>query len=113
MPLNTTQKGKIAEQQAQNYLQQQGYELLTTNYRQGRGEIDLIMRKPNLVIFVEVKSRKNADFGNPEIAVTPQKQNLIQQTAEAYLLANNLHCPIRFDIIAITGNEIEHFEDVF
>lgn len=112
-PQNNTEKGQFAEQQAAIFLEKKGYKILATNYRHGRGEIDLIATENNIVVFVEVKSRKNAAFGQPETAVNHKKQALIQQTAEGYLEELGLQNPIRFDIIAIVGQEITHFEDAF
>lgn len=112
-PQNNTEKGQFAEQQAASFLEKKGYKILATNYRHGRGEIDLIATENNIVVFVEVKSRKNAAFGQPEMAVNHKKQALIQQTAEGYLEEFDLQNPIRFDIIAIVGQEITHFEDAF
>jgi putative endonuclease len=112
-PQNNTEKGKFAEQQAAIFLEKKGYRVLATNYRHGRGEIDLIATENNVIVFVEVKSRKNATFGQPEIAVNHKKQALIQQAAEGYLEELDLQNSIRFDIIAIVGQEITHFEDAF
>jgi putative endonuclease len=62
---------------------------------------------------VEVKSRKNNDFGFPEESVSNKKADLIHQTADNYLISNNLTQNIRFDIIAITAQTIEHLIDAF
>jgi putative endonuclease len=110
---SNTAKGKIAEHQAAVFLMQAGYSILARNYRHGRGEIDLVVQQADTIVFVEVKSRKNAAFGNPELAVTPKKQDLLQTTATYFVEHYQLHNPIRFDIIAITGKEIVHLEDVF
>jgi putative endonuclease len=110
---STTEKGREAEQIALNFLVAKGYEIIAQNYRAGKGEIDLVAQDGNLIVFVEVKSRKNTAFGYPEMAVSPQKERLLQRTAEAFLTEKNLLNDIRFDIISISGTEIEHFEDAF
>jgi putative endonuclease len=118
-PNSNTQKGKEAEDLAAKFLQSLGYEILVRNYRYKRGEIDIIAeckdeKKSNkVIVFVEVKSRKNNDFGFPEESVNARKAELIHQTADNYLIENNLHHQIRFDIIAITNTEIEHLIDAF
>ena len=109
--------GKVGEDLAQKYLEQKGYEVLERNYRYKKAEIDLIAQIASKIIFVEVKARSGTAFGNPEDAVTPQKEALIQLAAENYLFENGLDTEIRFDIIAILkiGNEykIEHIEAAF
>ncbi len=110
---SNTQKGKEAEQKAIHFLVNLGYEILCQNYRYQRGEIDIIAKIDDTIVFVEVKSRQNSYFGLPEEAVTAKKQDLIHQTANNYLIENNLHNPIRFDIIAILPDELVHLIDAF
>jgi putative endonuclease len=110
---NNTIKGKEAEDLATQFLVNLGYEILVRNYRYQRGEIDIIAKIADTIVFVEVKSRKNEDFGFPEEAVTPKKQDLIHTTAENYLLENDLQNDIRFDIIAIVNQEVTHLIDAF
>lgn len=78
-------KGNLGEDIAAAALEEQGYAIVTRNYRKRYGEIDIIARKENTLYFVEVKTRKSMDFGNPLESVTPQKQRKIYQVAEAYL----------------------------
>lgn len=111
--MTTSVKGKTGEALAARYLQKQGYEILASNYRYKKAEIDLITRQGKLIVFVEVKLRTSLDYGLPEQAVTPQKQALILLAAENYLVENNLDNDIRFDIISIINDEIDHFEDAF
>jgi putative endonuclease len=113
----TKEIGNAAEMAAAEYLQAKGYTVLVTNYRYRRGEIDIIASKEDLLIFVEVKYRRSTGFGEPENAVTPEKENLIQETAEHYVINTGYAGNIRFDIIAvecIMGRYgITHFEDAF
>jgi putative endonuclease len=107
------QKGIAGEDKACIYLENLGYSILQRNFRAGRGEIDIVARIEECLCFIEVKYRKNNMFGFPEVFVTEKKMNKIMQTAEAYVLQNDWHGRIRFDVIAITGNEIPlHMMDV-
>ncbi len=110
--------GRRGEDLAARLLQQKGYELVARNFRAGRGEIDLIVRKENLLVFVEVKTRTNLRFGMPEAAVSPRKAALVVQAADAYIFANDWKENIRFDVVAVVfsrGQEpdVAHFEDAF
>ncbi|MBX9850410.1 MAG: YraN family protein [Cytophagaceae bacterium] len=112
--ITTTISGKQGEDLAASYMKDKGFEVLIRNYRSGRAEIDLILKKENLVVFAEVKLRKKTSYGLPENAVDERKEELILDAAENYILQNDWRGEIRFDIISITGkNEIEHFEDAF
>ncbi len=107
------QKGIAGETLACSFLQSNGYQIIERNYRAGKGEIDIIARIAKCICFIEVKYRKNNKYGFPEVFVTEKKLRMIQQTAEAYVLQNNWHGRIRFDIIAITGTEAPlHMTDI-
>ena len=111
---NNLKKGRKAEERAAHFLLEKGYEILEKNYRYSYSEIDLIALNKEVLVFVEVKSRKSTNFGFPEEAVTEAKQTAVKRAAEAYILKTDWKKDIRFDIIAINGiNEIEHFEDAF
>lgn len=93
---------KIGESLAAKHLKARGCRILARNYRARRGEIDLIARDGEFVVFVEVKTRRSLKFGLPQAAVTWQKQRQISKVALAYLQAQNLlDAPCRFDVIAI------------
>ena len=93
---------KIGESLAAKHLKARGYEILARNYRARRGEIDLIARDGEFVVFVEVKTRRSLKFGLPQAAVTLQKQRQISKVALAYLQSRNLMDALcRFDVIAI------------
>lgn len=112
--LETGQRGEAL---AAAHLTAQGYELLARNYRAGRGEIDLIVRRGDWLVFVEVKTRTNLAFGYPEAAVSPKKAALVVAAAEVYVFENDWKKYIRFDVVAVifsrTGTQIAHFEDAF
>lgn len=108
--------GQGGEDLAARYLSEQGYELLERNFRYGKAEIDLIMRKNKLLVFVEVKTRRNAAYGYPEEFVNRQQQAMIMRAAEQYILKNNWQGLIRFDIVAILTEpelQIQHLPDAF
>jgi putative endonuclease len=114
---HSKQIGNWGEKIAVDFLKNKGYELIIQNYQFKKKEIDIIMQYENILIFVEVKLRKNHTFGFPEQFVTKTKQNYIKEAAENYIFENNWQKNIRFDIIAITKNlkntEILHIEDAF
>lgn len=114
---NNNVQGRLGENAATELLLTNKYEILEKNYRFGRAEIDLIARKNDLLVFVEVKLRRSDKFGFPEEAVSPRKQELFLETAEHYIEKINWQHDIRFDIIAITQNNgklnIHHIEDAF
>ena len=109
--------GKLGEEIAVNYLSDKGYEILERNWRNRHKEIDIIARDGKFLVIVEVKARKSDEYGNPDIAVTRQKQRLLISAANAYLFRNRLDIETRFDIISIVFKDgkpvIEHIEDAF
>ena len=109
--------GNKGEENAVNFLFANGYEVLERNYRFVRGEVDIIALKNSVMVFIEVKSRKNTNFGYPETFLSEPQQDRIHRAAEEYVLHKEWQGEIRFDIIAILwdGKEptLDHFEDAF
>ncbi len=109
--------GKEGEEIALAYLIKKKYKILAKNYRSGRAEIDIIASKDDVFIFVEVKIRATAEYGQPEDAVTSHKMGMMAQGAEDFLIDKNLDGNCRYDIISIVKNqyktELHHFEDAF
>jgi putative endonuclease len=108
----------LGEQLAAHYLRANGYTILERNWRVNRAEIDLIVRKNDTLIFVEVKSRSTAHFGPPEAFVSKRKKRLLASAASAYMQTSGYEWAIRFDIVSVLlqpGESplIEHFEDAF
>jgi len=106
--------GKEGERLAANFLMECGFEVIHRNYRHSHAEIDLIVRREDWLIFVEVKTRSSSAFGEPEEAVTAKKIRMIYNAAEEYIYSIDWKGHVRFDIISIKlGNppEIQHFED--
>lgn len=111
--INKIEVGKAGEARAEEFLQQKGYAIVARNYRYKRSEIDLIVQKENWLVFVEVKMRSSKTFGFPEESVKEAKRKKILEGAAQYLEETNWQGNVRYDIIAIYNNEIEHFEDAF
>ena len=109
--------GKQGEEIAAQYLIEKGYEIVERNWRNNHKEIDIIAKDGVELVIVEVKTRQSDDFGEPDIAVTRQKQSRLIYAANAYLFRHNLDIDTRFDIISIVmkdGNPIiDHIEDAF
>jgi putative endonuclease len=100
------------------YLTRRGYTLVERNYRTRYGELDLILRHQNTLVFVEVKLRRGTGFGHPLEAVTPRKQAAIRALAEQYLSRRKPHFEaLRFDVVGILlgvgAPRVVHVEDAF
>ncbi|MFC7774745.1 YraN family protein [Flavobacterium sp. GCM10027622] len=109
--------GKQGEVAAVAYLRENGYEILEQNFVFQKAEIDIIARKRDWLIVVEVKTRSTVEFGSPEDFVNKKKIKLLVKAIDAYVEQTGLDLEIRFDIIAVTKeNEkfnIDHLEDAF
>ncbi len=101
--MNRAQKiGKIGEEKACRYLKRKGFEILAQNYWAPSGEIDIIAKDRDILVFVEVKTRSSRQFGMPSDAVHHQKQQHIIRTAQHYIDKKQLYdTPARFDVIEI------------
>lgn len=96
-------RGNTAEEQALAYLQAQGLILCERNFRCRFGEIDLIMRQGDALVFVEVRYRSRSDFGGAAATVTRAKQQRLIRTALSYLRRRATTTVMRFDVVAVTG----------
>ncbi|MEI6146190.1 MAG: YraN family protein [Methylococcales bacterium] len=107
-------RGENAEQQAHDYLLKQGLKSVCRNYRCKQGELDLIMTDQHSLVIVEVKFRKSDKYGSALECVTRTKQSRIIAATQHYLSTSPLNCPIRFDVIAISGDsKIEWVQNAF
>lgn len=109
--------GNTGEEYAALYLQQQGYHILHRNWRIGHCEIDLITQVEDMIVFVEVKTRKSTRYGFPEESVSEKKMERLLKAAREYLLSHPSR-KIRFDVISILLNHGEvrdflHIRDAF
>lgn len=107
--------GAHYEQEVAEYLKTQGYEILEMNYRCRIGEIDIIAKDGEYLVFVEVKYRKKSDCGTPQDAVNWKKQRKISKTAVYYLMkeCGSLEVDCRFDVAAVLDGEIELIKNAF
>ena len=95
----------LAEKIARQHLKKQGLSFLEANFSSRMGEIDLIMKDVDTLVFVEVRYRKNSKFGSPLETITPNKQRKIRLTAESYLAKHALqNADCRFDTVGLSGN---------
>jgi putative endonuclease len=94
--------GAMGERIACDFLSNNGYEILEKNYRCREGEIDIITKQANTLIFVEVRTKKSGLFGSPEESITAAKQEKLKVLAQLYIQEHdNLACPWRIDVVAI------------
>lgn len=104
--MNKRRFGIIGEKIAQSYLIKKGYEVLETNFYTKRGEIDIIAKKDNYIIFIEVKTRTNFLFGTPAMSINSTKKKHIKAVAKTFLHINRLNIyDVRFDVIEIFIND--------
>lgn len=121
MPSDKKLLGAFGEDTAERYLRRHGYKIIGRNFSCRFGEIDIIAQKGKYLAFVEVKMRKNADFGAAMEFVTPAKQRRVIAAAEFWLLSNRIQKQPRFDVIEVYAPEglmtkkpeIHHIEDAY
>ena len=101
--LNRKQKfGRSGEDLAAHFLMKNGYQIVCRNYRTKFGEIDIIAKNGDSIVFIEVKSRRTSTFGHPKYAITAGKQERISKAALYYLkMTGQNHIRARFDVVAI------------
>ncbi len=109
--------GKKGEMLAGRYLLGEGLAVLEYNWRSGHKEIDIVAKERDVLVFVEVKARRNVVYGDATEAVTPQKMRNVILAAEAYMKRYNVDSPVRFDVVTVVPNGdshiIEHVRDAF
>lgn len=117
MKMFNHQTGKIAEDFASDHLKRKGYSIIERNFHSRFGEIDIIAKKNDTLIFVEVKAKTGNDFGTPEEMINSKKISKVRRMAEIYLNGNSSLC--RIDIVAIVFNSqhkllrLTHYENVY
>jgi putative endonuclease len=110
--------GKKGEDIAVAYLKREGYEILERNYRCFFGEVDIVAKDENTIVFVEVKSRRSERFGDPQLAVGMEKQRKLSRISLKYLEERHLYpCNARFDVVAVKifpeGGGVELIQNAF
>lgn len=109
--------GKKGEEAAVAFLKKNGYRIIAKNYKTVFGEIDVIAKYKDIVVFVEVKTRADRSFGHPFEAVHPGKREKIRKVALCFLKKLKKEVPARFDVLSINieggKRKIEHIVDAF
>lgn len=109
--------GSEGEALAVAELKRKGYSIIAENWRSGKNELDIVARIGNTMVFVEVKTRSTAFFGDPSLAVSRAKQKRIIAAANDYLMKHKVDLEARFDVISIVSSSnrtaIDHMEDAF
>src|SRR5882724_672143 len=112
-------RGELGERAAKKFLQKAGLKFLAANFRSERGEVDLIFRDGDCLVFIEVKARSSEEWTRPAAAVDARKRRLLSQTALDYLkLLKNPAVKIRFDIVEVLladgeVREVRHLPNTF
>ncbi len=111
---DTQHIGQQAEQRAHHHLVKQGLQHIASNYSCRHGEIDLIMRDKDTLVFIEVRYRKNAQFGGAAASVDFRKQQRIIATAQHYIQhQRHTASAYRFDVVAISSDQLDWIADAF
>ncbi len=114
MAKSSYKKGKIGEKIAVKFLENKGFSVITTNYRTSFGEIDIIAKDREYIVFIEVKLRNSLKNGLPREAVNKSKQKNIIAVAEKYIYENQMsNVDFRFDVIEVFENSVTHIENAF
>ena len=112
--LSNRARGQWGEDLAVRHYLRLGHQVVDRNWRSPTGELDLVLLDGATYVFSEVKARRTADFGPASAAVTVAKQRRIRQLAVEWLRANDVRADsIRFDVVAITGTQLELIADAF
>ncbi len=113
--MNTRKKGTEYEEKAAEYLARNGVHIIERNYRNRRGEIDIIGKDGEYLVFFEVKYRKDDSMGDPAEAVNYAKQKNICRVAQYYVVTQrkDTSTPVRYDVIAVCGDELVWYKNAF
>lgn len=117
MKSDNRQTGYLAENLAVKALEKKGYLILETNFSNRFGEIDIIAKDKDTLVFVEVKAKKGLDYGSPEEMISRGKLRKVQNMASIYMKGESLSC--RIDVVAIVLSEenellrLTHYENVY
>ena len=105
--------GDKSENEACCFLKQEGYRILARNWRTRTGEVDIIARDGDILVFVEVKARSSNGFGGPEAAVDLAKQRRLISAALSFMEVTKCELPTRFDVVAILPGKVRLYQDAF
>ena len=109
--------GRWGEDLAAAFLEEKGYELIERDWKSGHHDLDIVAKDGSTLVIVEVKTRRNRLYGNPEESIDYRKRRSLLSAINHYTKSHRLFCSLRFDIISIVGNmgekpEIDHIIDV-
>ncbi|TAN63009.1 YraN family protein [bacterium] len=118
MTIDKITLGKRGEDEAEKFLKKLGYKIIERNYRCSFGEVDIIAKDNYTIVFFEVKTRSNDNYGSPKCAVDWRKQKKVMAAGSEYLSRKNLNDTlVRFDVISVEAKSgamvIEHVKDAF
>jgi putative endonuclease len=107
--------GRRGEERAAAWYAARGYEIVCRNWRCAVGEIDLIARRGRMLVICEVKARRSDAFGIPALAVGAAKQRRLRRLAAAWLAGyrSGRNVEVRFDVVAVTGDDVDVYESAF
>jgi putative endonuclease len=112
--MNTVETGSVAERRAVQLLERRGYRIVERNFRCSSGELDVVARDGDVLVFVEVRSRADAAHGHAAETVNVRKQRQVARVAMHYIgLRDPLFVTSRFDVVAITGDDVVLIQDAF
>lgn len=106
-------KPNSGENAAVKYLKRHRIKIICRNYSCKYGEVDIVAQDKDVIAFIEVKQRKNADFGRPMEFVTRAKQERVKKAAKSYVKKYELDGVFRFDVIEVLGKEINYIKNAF
>ncbi|MBR6841222.1 MAG: YraN family protein [Prevotella sp.] len=109
--------GKWGEALAAEYVEKQGYEILERDWKSGHHDLDIIAKDEDTLVIIEVKTRRNRLFGDPEEAIDYKKRLSLQSAINHYVKSHRINAPVRFDVISIVGTvsstpDIDHIKNV-
>ena len=112
--MTTRERGQRGEDRAARAIERRGYRIVERNYRCRLGEIDIVARDGETLVFVEVRSRSDGRHGSGLEAVSPRKQRQVARVAQHYLVARKPRFDtFRFDVVGITGDDVTVVRDAF
>ena len=107
-------QGEKYERLAGDFYVQEGFDVLEFNWRAGKKEIDLIVQKENLIVFVEVKSSNSQKFGHPSERVDKKKIQNLSDAANQFIIDHNIqNCDLRFDVVTFVDGQMEYYPNAF
>lgn len=117
MTLKSQKTGQKGEREAIDFLRKLGYQIVETNWRVRKLEVDIIARDGEILVIIEVKTRANNAFGDPETFVGKQKQSNLVKAANEYILQTNFYGETRFDVVSVLENNnniiVKHIQNAF